>query len=749
MKKIFYTILLLSFCLQLTFAQKDRTASAGPIPKMKIEQNHKQVSTTQNKIWGTAYGFSNIQNYTLSMPIPAGTPFTLLSSWTPPVFASSMVNQPWTTYYYITELGPPPALYEMDSETGIVTLVGNITGMYDQPNGISYNSANGHYYIISSTNLYSFDPLTLNATLIGPLNTFGLMIDLCFDWSGVCYAYDISTDNAYKINLSTGNATLLGALGFDANFGQGMSYDYETSTIYLSAFNFTTMTGQLRTMDPVTGMTTLITDWGIEQIAPFSLPGLPCMSPVGQASNPSPPWGATNIPISGTTLSWTNGVYTINVEIWFGVQENVVKVYDGPAITSWALDTLLYGTQYRWKIICKDTTCGESYSPSWIFTTEQDPNLVQETVDIFPMNVNYWSGTCNLSTKTQESLVNAFELESGWMVFDLSPIVNDPSTEILNITFNGYLYADNWPYWSITPMGGVYPVTADAATIYNQISAGYNQGTAYSFNQEAGTLTNDWIQRNLEANALTDMKNVLDQGWFAIGFVDWDFSQTFFIEFHGWAEANKPYLTVTYTYAIPVELLIFTAEVDENVVTLLWQTATETNNSGFEVERSQMSKVKSQTEWKRIGFVEGKGTTTEIQSYSFTDKTEPGKYKYRLKQIDFDGSFEYSQEIEAEVKAPNVFSLDQNFPNPFNPSTMISYQIPVNGNVTLKVYDILGNEVATLVDEYQQPGKYEVEFSAKGGSAYGGNAYRLPSGIYFYQLKAGNFIETKKMILLK
>ena len=122
-----------------------------------------------------------------------------------------------------------------------------------------------------------------------------------------------------------------------------------------------------------------------------------------------------------------------------------------------------------------------------------------------------------------------------------------------------------------------------------------------------------------------------------------------------------------------------------------------------------------------------------------------------MKQIDFDGTFAYSSEVEAEVKAPNVFSLEQNYPNPFNPTTKIKYTIPnVIANeakqsqlVTLKVYDILGNEVATLVNEEQPPGIYEIEFSTSSGIR------NLVSGIYFYQLKAGSFIETKKMILLK
>ena len=151
-----------------------------------------------------------MQNYTLSMPIPDGTPFTLLSSWTPPVFASSMIQPFWYTDLYITEIGPPPALYKMDYETGVVSLLGNITGMgSDQPNGISYYFTTNTYYIVSSTNFYSIDINTLTATLIGPLNTGGLMIDLCFDWSGDCYAYDIVTDYAYTINISTGNATLI------------------------------------------------------------------------------------------------------------------------------------------------------------------------------------------------------------------------------------------------------------------------------------------------------------------------------------------------------------------------------------------------------------------------------------------------------------------------------------------------------------------------------------------------------------
>ncbi|OGU77629.1 MAG: hypothetical protein A2W11_08185, partial [Ignavibacteria bacterium RBG_16_35_7] len=214
------------------------------------------------------------------------------------------------------------------------------------------------------------------------------------------------------------------------------------------------------------------------------------------------------------------------------------------------------------------------------------------------------------------------------------------------------------------------------------------------------------------------------------------------------------YTTIKYEQIIiPVELTYFAAYYNNGIVELIWITATELNNRGFEIERSQKSNVKSQI-WEKIGFVEGKGTTTEQQSYSFVDKNlSAGKYQYRLKQIDFDGTYEYSNEIEVEVGIPDNFSLFQNYPNPFNPTTKIKYSIPdvtlsavpagrqeVEGSlVTLKIYDVLGREVATLVNEEKPAGEYEFEF----------NANDLSSGIYFYKLQTEKYSSIKKMIYLK
>ena len=201
---------------------------------------------------------------------------------------------------------------------------------------------------------------------------------------------------------------------------------------------------------------------------------------------------------------------------------------------------------------------------------------------------------------------------------------------------------------------------------------------------------------------------------------------------------------------LPVELVSFTANQADGKVTLSWQTATEVNNYGFEIERkvsSPQSSVGSQSQntWEKIGFVQGHGNSNSTKEYSFVDNSvQSGKYFYRLKQIDNDGGFNYSQEVEVKAEdIPTEFALYQNYPNPFNPSTVISWQLAVGAHVTLKVYDVLGNEIVTLVDEEKEPGSYEVEFQSTVGNR------QLAGGAYFYQLKAGAFVQTKKMLYLK
>jgi len=193
-----------------------------------------------------------------------------------------------------------------------------------------------------------------------------------------------------------------------------------------------------------------------------------------------------------------------------------------------------------------------------------------------------------------------------------------------------------------------------------------------------------------------------------------------------------------YTFSfVPVELVSFTAEVIGGQVDLSWITSTEINNYGFEVERRNAES----NEWMNIGFVNGNGSSSEMHYYSFSDNSASvGKYFYRLKQLDFSGSFEYSNEVEVTIlEVLNDFTLNQNYPNPFNPSTRISFIIPQSGYTTLKVFDVLGNEVATIIESDLSQGSYELLFDASG----------LSSGIYFYSLTSGEFSKTMKMILSK
>jgi hypothetical protein len=190
---------------------------------------------------------------------------------------------------------------------------------------------------------------------------------------------------------------------------------------------------------------------------------------------------------------------------------------------------------------------------------------------------------------------------------------------------------------------------------------------------------------------------------------------------------------------LPVELTSFTATAKGRGVELVWNTATEVNNYGFEIEKGRMKDELGSMNWEKIGFVEGHGTTNAPKSYTFVDGSASGTVAYRLKQIDRDGSFEYSNQVEITIAAPKEFALMQNHPNPFNPATAISYTLPVAGHVTLKIYNLIGKEVATLVNGVQDAGVKVAQF----------NASQLPSGIYFYTLRTQNFSATRKMMLLK
>lgn len=209
--------------------------------------------------------------------------------------------------------------------------------------------------------------------------------------------------------------------------------------------------------------------------------------------------------------------------------------------------------------------------------------------------------------------------------------------------------------------------------------------------------------------------------------------------------------TISYVdVALPVELTSFTANYFDTTVVLNWETATEINNYGFEIERSLLNNTNFSLQWSTLGFVNGHGNSNSPKKYEFTDLMPfADSSVYRLKQIDTDGNYEYFS-LLAEIGTINItdieeesfpieYELSQNYPNPFNPSTTINFQLPAKSYTTLKVYDILGKEVAVLINEEKAAGKYSISFDGS----------QLTSGVYFSRLTAGSYTSLIKMLMIK
>ena len=207
------------------------------------------------------------------------------------------------------------------------------------------------------------------------------------------------------------------------------------------------------------------------------------------------------------------------------------------------------------------------------------------------------------------------------------------------------------------------------------------------------------------------------------------------IQKDGWYIDN---LLVTSYTAVPVELAAFNAEAVLDKVIITWQTSSELNNRGFEVQRSINAE-----QWSTIGSVSGAGTTTSINNYSFEDKVPLlGESFYRLKQIDYDGTYRIYDAVKVDLTKTLTYNLEQNYPNPFNPETTIKYSVPEKTHVTVKLFDISGSEIKTLVNEIKPAGVFELKFNVNSGGG-------LPSGVYFYKLTTEKFSSIKKMILIK
>jgi hypothetical protein len=457
--------------------------------------------------------------------------------------------------------------------------------------------------------------------------------------------------------------------------------------------------------------------------------GPPC--PIDPPSNPSPANGATNIPIIGNTASWANGAGANQIEIWFGEGSNLAQVYNGSPITSFSLapvEPLLYNTTYGWQIVGKNDTCNVN-GPVWTFTTMPDPNLVIDTLfcEAFEGGLGGWTvtndgGTCvwqirfapfpnsyTLPSTSTGGIMTADVDECGSGTTLLSTATLNQSFDLSQYTSMVWIEFDN--DWNVID-------AQDEA----HVELSTNGGTTWTgvWDQIGSDILNTHEVVDItsfvsgQSNVKFRLRSV-QPGW------DW-----------WWVLDN---FCIYGMYIVPVELTSFTTQVIKDGVELNWRTATETNNQGFDIERMNTGGV-----YEKIGYVAGFGTTTEPKTYSFTDsKLDAGTYTYRLKQMDFNGSYSYSDEVNVDVALPLEYALEQNYPNPFNPSTTIKYSIAEDGFVKLAVYNMLGEEVATIVNNVQKAGRYEINFNASG----------LSSGVYVYRIESANYTSSKKLMLMK
>ncbi len=740
MRKTFFThffIWCIILGLNATSVAQNSASNSGKITK-SVDNAGVNYTWSDFPAGGTiAYGWAQLAGEFVSMPIPAGTPFSVIAPMVAPGFLSSACFGP-DGILYMTDV-ITDELYIVDLNFGQLFLVGS-TGINDPNNGalngITYNWSSDTFYGVTGTDLYTVDVSTGLAALVGPLGSIGgIMIDIAADCVGQLWGYDVGDDMFYSINPITGAATAVGSIGFDANFGQGMSFDYASGILYLSAFDGVGFTGQLRSVDLATGATTVVFDWGLEQIAPFAIyngcaPFDLCL--VEPSLNPNPANGATDVDINIGSINWTNGAGATSIEVWF----DGALVYSGTPVTTYSLGLLNYSTTYSWRVDGSDGNC-TTYGQSWDFTTAADPNIVCVFMDDFN-GTTHWSAValndpCDWGFSTTSDIPGSVwgtpifpPTADNFYAFASSDACGTAQTVnayfIGNFSIDASLYQNVWiEFDSDFEVFPDPPVPADTGAVDVSIDGGATWTRV--FLRQADTPGEHAV---VDLSSLAGLQGDIRFRLCYYGDFSWH-----------WALDN---FAVYLDGFVPVELTSFTANVNKRNVILNWNTATETNNHGFEVQRSING-----NEFIVTAFVEGKGTTTEINNYSYTDTDlEVGTYSYRLKQVDYDGSFEYSEVIEVEILAPDVFTLEQNYPNPFNPSTKIKFSLAADSKVTLTVFDILGQEVVSLISGNLPAGSHEINF----------NASNINSGVYFYRIDATgvdgtNFTSVKKMILTK
>ncbi len=604
-----------------------------------------------------------------------------------------------------------------------------------QIKALAYNAATDVWYLISGDDfataavLYTIDINTGTLTEVGNIQNAAAPITLAIDCDGNAYVVNVEVGAStqavlYSLDLTTAVATQIGTdLGFpDVTYGgQDMDFNPETGNLYWGAYwssGFFSEGPSFRQIDVTNGTSTEIIALGeFDNFVSFSVNAICSVMP------------------QTTAYTFNGGVFS----------------YGTIDLTTGAFTTMNFNPQ------------GSSYAPAAGDNNEAGSQYVIMGDFSFPQNYFLWH--VDFNAMTGDSIAPVGPLASGQNT--IKGMAYNASTNTWYVVSSNdfgdaaYLYTLNITTGALTEVGQIQnadlpvgiAIDCDGNAYIVNIEIGIT-GTAVLNSLDLTTATATAIGTDLgmaDASAFNqDMDfnpengNLYWCGYWSSGFfseggsfrlIDVATGTSTEIAAFGQFENLTGFNVDVICQSLPVELNSFSASVNGNIVSLSWSTASEINNSGFSIERRN-----NQSGWQSVGFVPGFGTSTEQHSYSYKDANlNAGSYTYRLKQVDYDGTYEYSNEINVEIVNPVGYQLAQNYPNPFNPSTTINFSIPVNEVVNLTVFNALGEQVTVLMNKELTAGHYSVNFNASG----------LASGIYILRMKAGNFVDMKKMNLLK
>ncbi|MCC6255842.1 MAG: T9SS type A sorting domain-containing protein [Ignavibacteriaceae bacterium] len=361
-----------------------------------------------------------------------------------------------------------------------------------------------------------------------------------------------------------------------------------------------------------------------------------------------------------------------------------------------------------------------AYSPLGVFKSTNGGNLWTQKSTVSSNSIYFSDLNNGFAVGYNGSIIKSTDGGENWAakisgtIEELNKVHFYNNNNGICVGANGtvLITTDGGENWNATNTGSVSGLTSVIFTNPNTIWITGTHGTILN----STDLGNSWISYpGITSNNLS-----------SVSFID---------ENSGWFAGSNGTILKYENGTVPVELISFEANILDQSVNLIWKTATELNNYGFDLERKSKN-----YDWTKIAFIEGQGNSTSVKSYSFADDllVNESRVIYRLKQLDYNGEFHYSNNIEIDM-TPSQFNLLQNYPNPFNPSTTIRYQLPKESNVVIKIFNILGAEVFEILNEKKAAGNHEVVL----------NAENLASGTYIYRLITNDFTMSKKMIVLK